>query len=93
MNGNPVVTLNVIKKDGTNLISATQSIFAAIASVKKDGSIPQDLRVDYTADQSDSIKRQLGELENSIVMGIVLVITVLFLFLGLRNAIIVFTSQ
>jgi multidrug efflux pump subunit AcrB len=40
-------------------------------------------------DQSEAIKRQLGELENSIVMGIILVITVLFLFLGLRNAIIV----
>ena len=89
LDGRPVVTLNVVKKSGENLISATQSTFAAIDAAKKDGSVPSDLRVDYTMDQSKSIKRQLGELENSIVMGIVLVITILFLFLGLRNALIV----
>ncbi|MFA6126241.1 MAG: efflux RND transporter permease subunit [Bacteroidales bacterium] len=89
LNGHPVVTLNVVKKAGENLISATQSTFTLIDAAKKDGSVPPELRVDYTMDQSEGIKRQLGELENSIVMGIILVITVLFLFLGLRNAIIV----
>jgi multidrug efflux pump len=89
LNGNPVVTLNVVKKSGENLISATESTFAIVGAAIKDGSVPPDLRVDYTMDQSEGIKRQLGELENSIVMGIVLVITVLFMFLGLRNAIIV----
>lgn len=89
LNGHPVVTLNVVKKAGENLISATQSTFTVVDAARKDGSVAQDLRVDYTMDQSEGIKRQLGELENSIVMGILLVITVLFLFLGLRNAIIV----
>jgi multidrug efflux pump subunit AcrB len=89
LDGQPVVTLNVVKKSGENLISATQSTFTAIDAAIKDGSVPADLRVDYTMDQSQSIQRQLGELENSIVMGIILVITVLFLFLGLRNALIV----
>jgi len=89
LDGHPVVTLNVVKKSGENLISATESTFAAITAAIRDGSVPTDLRVDYTMDQSESIKRQLGELENSIVMGILLVITVLFLFLGLRNALIV----
>jgi len=89
LDGHPVVTLNVVKKSGQNLITATQSTLAAVNAAKIDGSIPQDLRVDYTADQSEGIKRQLSELENSIIMGILLVITVLFLFLGLRNAIIV----
>jgi multidrug efflux pump len=89
LNGHPVVTLKVIKKDGENLISATQSTFKIVDAARKDGSIPPDLQVNYTADQSEGIKRQLGDLENSIVMGILLVITVLFLFLGLRNALIV----
>jgi multidrug efflux pump subunit AcrB len=89
LDGHPVVTLNVVKKSGENLITATESTFAAVDAAIHDGSVPSDLRVDYTMDQSEAIKRQLGELENSIVMGILLVITVLFLFLGLRNAIIV----
>jgi len=89
LDGRPVVTLNVVKKSGENLISATESTFKVVGAAIKDGSVPADLRVDYTMDQSEAIKRQLGELENSIVMGIILVITVLFLFLGLQNALIV----
>ncbi|MDD4644455.1 MAG: efflux RND transporter permease subunit, partial [Bacteroidales bacterium] len=89
LNGQSVVTLKVIKKTGENLISATQSTFKAVDESRISGIIPSDLRIDYTADQSDTIKKQLSELENSIVMGIILVIGVLFLFLGLRNSLIV----
>jgi multidrug efflux pump len=89
LDGHPVVTLNVIKKAGENLITATQSTFDIIDAARRTGAVPTDLTVHYTADQSEGIKRQLGELENSIVMGIILVITVLFMFLGLRNALIV----
>lgn len=89
LNGNPVVTLNVVKKSGENLISATEQTFTVIDKAKKEGTIPAELHVDYTMDQSEGIKRQLGELENSILMGMILVITILFLFLGLRSAIIV----
>ncbi len=89
LNGNPVVTLNVIKKSGENLISATEQTFALIDKAIKEGAVPSDLRVDYTWDQSEGIKRQLSELENSILIGMILVITILFLFLGLRSAVIV----
>lgn len=89
LNGNPVVTLNVIKKTGENLISATEQAFALVDEAKKIGAIPANLRVDYTMDQSEEIKAQLSELENSILMGMILVILVLFLFLGLRSAVVV----
>jgi len=89
LNGQSVVTLNVIKKSGENLIAATQSTFDIVNTSIKTGLIPDDLRIDYTADQSESIRKQLSELENSIVMGMVLVVLVLFLFLGLKNALIV----
>jgi multidrug efflux pump subunit AcrB len=89
LNGNPVVTLNVVKKAGENLISATEQTFEIVDNAKKEGYIPSELHIDYTMDQSEGIKSQLGELENSILMGMILVITILFLFLGLRSAIIV----
>ena len=89
LNGNPVVTLNVVKKSGENLISATEQAFALVDEAKKVGAVPSELRVDYTMDQSVEIKAQLSELENSILMGMILVILVLFLFLGLRSAIVV----
>ena len=89
LNGNPVVTLGVVKKSGENLITASDKTFAVMNNVFANGTLPPDLRVDYTWDQSENIKSQLSNLENSIIMGVILVITVLFFFLGLRNAIIV----
>lgn len=89
LNGEPVVTLAVIKKSGENLITATESIHEVLATAQKDGSIPSDLEVVYTFDQSKQTKEQLSNLENSIILGVLLVILVLFFFLGLRNAILV----
>ncbi len=87
LNGKPVVTLQIIKKDGENLISATEAVGRIIAESYEDELIPADLNVNYTFDQSENTKMQLTNLENSIILGVLLVITVLFFFLGLRNAI------
>ncbi|MCD6347770.1 MAG: efflux RND transporter permease subunit, partial [Bacteroidales bacterium] len=89
LNGNPVVTLQVVKKDGENLITASESVQQIIADAYSTGAVPADLDVNYTFDQSKKTKNQLHNLENSIIMGVILVITVLFFFLGLRNAIVV----
>ncbi|MFO7616742.1 MAG: efflux RND transporter permease subunit [Bacteroidales bacterium] len=89
LDGNPVVTLGVVKKSGENLITAATAAFKIMESAIDDGTLPPDLRVDYTFDQSKNIKSQLSNLENSIIMGVILVVTVLFFFLGMRNALIV----
>jgi len=87
LNGNPVVTLQVIKKDGENLITASQAVQRIITEFHDNEIIPADLDVNYTFDQSEQTKAQLTNLENSIILGVLLVITILFFFLGLRNAI------
>ncbi|MBT3750616.1 MAG: efflux RND transporter permease subunit [Bacteroidetes bacterium] len=89
LDGKPVVTLQVIKKDGENLITASESVMQIIVDAYADGYVPSDLDVNYTFDQSKDTKEQLSNLENSIIIGVILVITVLFFFLGLRNAVIV----
>jgi len=87
LNGDPVVTLQIIKKDGENLITATEAVQRIIEESYEDDLIPTDLYVNYTFDQSENTKMQLTNLENSIILGVLLVITILFFFLGLRNAI------
>lgn len=89
LDGKSVVTLAVIKKDGENLLTATESIKNILNDAQLDGSIPSDLSVVFTFDQSKDTERQLSNLENSIILGVLLVILILFFFLGLRNAIIV----
>jgi multidrug efflux pump subunit AcrB len=89
LNRQPVVTLHVIKKGGENLLSATDKIFDVLDKSKADGSLPDGLKITITNDQSDLIRKQLDNLENSMIMGVILVVFVLFLFLGTRNALFV----
>lgn len=85
LGGESVVSLNVIKKSGKNLLDATDKIRALIALAKKD-ILPDGLRITITNDQSKQTRNQLANLENSIISGVILVVITLLFFLGLRNA-------
>ncbi|MBN2778392.1 MAG: efflux RND transporter permease subunit [Bacteroidales bacterium] len=89
LEGHPVVSLQVVKKGGENLLSATEQIHAIIAKAQKDNLIPKDLSIQVTNDQSETIKMQLSNLENSMLISMIFVIVILFFFLGTRNALIV----
>jgi len=86
--GNPVVTLDVIKRAGENLIAASDGINAIIEQAKREV-LPRNLNVSITNDQSDQVRTQVDELQNSIIFGVLLVVGVLLFFLGLRNALFV----
>lgn len=84
-----VVTLQVVKKGGENLLNATGQIFDILAHAQEVKVLPKDLTITITNDQSDMIKKQLSNLENSIIMGVLFVLLVLYFFLGIRNALFV----
>ena len=84
----PVVTLDIVKRAGENLLQASDEINEIIAKAKRDV-LPKDILVTITADQSDATRTQVDELQNSIIFGILLVVGVLLFFLGLRNALFV----
>lgn len=85
----PVVSLQVVKKSGENLLSATNQIFDILDEAKENGSIPEELNITITNDQSEEIRNQLSNLENSVIMAVILVVLVLYFFLGLKNALFV----
>jgi len=85
----PVVSLQVVKKSGENLLSATEQIFQIMNEAQASGAIPANMSVSYSNDQSEMIRLQLNNLENSMIMGVILVVLVLFYFLGARNALFV----
>lgn len=89
LDGQPVVSLQVVKKGGENLLSATKQIEEILDVVEKANIFPDDLNITVTNDQSDMVKKQLNDLENSMVMSVIFVILVLFFFLGTRNALFV----
>jgi multidrug efflux pump len=87
-NGKNVVTLNVIKKSGQNLIDAADKINVIIADMQKN-KLPSNLIVQVTGDQSRLTRNTVKELNNTIIIGFILVTIVLMFFMGLVNAIFV----
>jgi multidrug efflux pump len=88
LNGEPVVTLDIKKKSGGNLIAAAEKIQDIVKKAKQDV-LPKDLEVVITNDQSKMTKNMVNNLENSIIMGVLLVVGVLVFFLGVRNSLFV----
>ncbi|MGB0916814.1 MAG: efflux RND transporter permease subunit [Flavobacteriales bacterium] len=88
LGGDPVVSLDIVKKSGENLLNATDQVFAILDEAQKNR-FPSDLKITITNDQSDQVRGQLLNLENSIYSGVILVVLVLLFFLGLRNALFV----
>lgn len=86
--GKSVVMLDVIKRAGENLLVASDNINAII---KEDHGkvLPKDLVITITGDQSEQTRVSVDELMNHIILGVILVVGVLMLFLGLRNALFV----
>ena len=82
--GLPVVSLDVIKRKGENLLSASDDIKEIIADAAFE--LPDDLTISVFNDQSVYTRNEVSNLENSIISGVILVVVVLLFFLGLRNA-------
>jgi len=90
-NGKNVVTLNVIKKSGQNLLDASDKIKAIIADMQK-SRLPSNLIIQVTGDQSRNTRNTVNELNNTIILGFIFVTIVLMFFMGLVNALFVALS-
>ena len=84
----PVVMLDVKKRGGQNLLKASAKIDEIIEIAQKNV-FPKSLIISKTNDQSNETRTMVSDLENSIILGIILVVTVLYFFLGFRNALFV----
>ena len=80
-----VITLNVIKKSGQNLLDASDKIKTIIADLEK-STYPPDLKVTLTGEQARFTRNTLDELNNTIIIGFILVTIVLMFFMGFNNA-------
>lgn len=88
LDSKPVLALDIKKKSGENLLNAADKIKIIIENAKKN-EFPKDLSVVITNDQSKFTVSMVSNLENSIIMGVLLVVFVLLFFLGLRNSLFV----
>lgn len=80
-----VVTLNVIKRSGENLLDATDKIYETLDDYQANR-FPKGVKVQVTGDTSDNTRIQLHDLVNTVIIGFVLVVFVLMFFMGFQNA-------
>jgi multidrug efflux pump len=85
LNGKKVITLNIIKRAGENLIETSEDVNRVVQELKTTH-FPKDLEVVITGDQSVSTRISFNELVNSIIIGFVLVLLILMFFMGVTNA-------
>ncbi|MEJ7627390.1 MAG: efflux RND transporter permease subunit [Ferruginibacter sp.] len=86
LDGKNVVTLNIVKRAGENLISAAGKIKDIVTQMKEGEELPKDLNVVITGDQSKATATSFNELVNTIIIGFILVMLVLMFFMGVTNA-------
>lgn len=85
LDGKNVITLNIIKRSGENLIETSDGVKKIVAEAK--GVLyPQNIKAVITGDQSIRTKTSFNDLVNSIIIGFVLVLIVLMFFMGVTNA-------
>lgn len=85
LNGKKVITLNIIKRSGENLIETSDAVKATIEDLKATY-FPKDLNVVLTGDLSKPTRTSFNDLVNSIVIGFILVLIILMFFMGVTNA-------
>ncbi len=84
MNGQAVVTLDIIKRSGANIIETSAEVNEVLAEMQ--GLFPPTTRVEITSDQTEQIEDMVSSLENNIISGLVLIVGILLFFLGLANS-------
>ncbi|MDQ7782766.1 MAG: efflux RND transporter permease subunit, partial [Desulfomonilaceae bacterium] len=84
MNGRTSVTIEVTKRSGENIVRINEQIKAVVHEMKS--FLPPSLQIDLTSDMSKDVKLLLSDLENNILSGLVLVLLVVFVFIGGRSA-------
>jgi multidrug efflux pump len=86
LDGKNVITLNIVKRAGENLIEAAGKIKNIVTQMQEDRELPEDLKVIITGDQSKATATSFNELVNTIIIGFILVLLVLMFFMGVTNA-------
>ncbi len=90
-NGDPTVSLQVVKRKGFNLINTAEEVKAAVATAEENW--PEALRdavhVTISNDMSYQVASMVTQLEGSVITAIALVMIVVLASLGMRSALMV----
>lgn len=90
LDGREAVNIAVKKRSGENILAITQEVDRLIE--KRRLAWPTGTEITKVMDKGKDIKNMVADLENNILSGLVLVVLVIFFFMGIRNAVLVSLS-
>jgi multidrug efflux pump len=82
VNGRPAMTIEVSKRTGANLIETVDAVKYIVSQLQS--TWPESVHVTFTQDKSKVIRQMLGDLQNSVATGVLLVVIVILFALGFR---------
>lgn len=86
-NGSPAISLEISKRQGSNLIDVVNKVKAIMEAEKP--KLPPSVEVNYLNDQAPDTLARINSLEGNISTAVVLVLTVVVAAVGLRSGILV----
>ncbi len=86
-NGQPAYSIEVVKRSGDNILDTVQRVRAAVAAEQHRW--PPTVKVAFTFDASDFIRRSLNLLQSSLLIATLLVTLIIVASLGIRHGLMV----
>ncbi len=87
LNGQPAVVLDIQRQPGANIVQTVADIRDALPQLER--SLPTGVHLTVVTDRTETIRASVADVEYTLVLAIVLVIAVIFLFLGSVRATII----
>ena len=80
----PAIILNVQRQPGANVIGTVNAIKAQLPDLR--AGLPSSLRIDVLSDRTNGIRASVEHVEMELVLAVILVVLVIFAFLGSLRA-------
>ena len=87
LNGKPALALEVKKRTGENIIETVDAVKDVVDEARKQW--PPGILVNYSNDESESIRSMLSDLQNSVTTAVLLVMIIIVGALGFRTGLLV----
>ena len=87
LNNQSAFTLEISKRIGANIVETVDQVKDLVAEEQKN--LPSKIKITFSGDESINIKNMLGDLQNNVIFSILLVMSVVILFLGIRSSLLV----
>jgi len=84
----PSILLEVIRKADSDVLSASQQVRERV-EMERGLAFPTDVTIHYSNDLSENVEEDLSSILGSAFSGLIVVVLVLYLFVGLKEAVIV----